>query len=146
MDKKTTLAALAFCLATGRTVAAQQQAIDLKTLQLLQEEGVSTEEFERAFLGRHAKGEKPASLTTYSSFSLSDSNYSSFSLSDANYSSFSLSAANYSSFSLSDSNYSSFSLSDSSYSSFSLTGNAVTVNERNGEIPSPKIAKEKTEK
>lgn len=129
MDKKTTLAALAFCLATGRAFGASSE-IDLKTLQLLKEEGVSTEEFERAFLGKHAPGAQPKSLGNYSDFSVSDGNYSDFSISDANYSDFSIS----------DGNYSDFSISAQNYSDFSLSGDAVTVSS-NHPIPAPQVKK-----
>lgn len=117
MDKKTTLATIAFCLSTAQAYGSTQE-VDLQTLQLLQEERVSVEEFNQAY--------RPSAGGNYSRFSISDGNYSRFSISNSNYSRFSIS----------DGNYSRFSISDSNYSRFSISGAMPPMNAE-GAIPQP---------
>jgi len=107
MDKKHVLAALALCLGATGQAFADSKDLDIRTLKLLEEEGISPAEFKASFHVKEGKG-------NYSNFSISDGNYSNFSISDANYSNFSISDGNYSNFSISDSNYSNFSISGSS--------------------------------
>ena len=121
MDSKQTLAALAILLG-GTQVAAAADNVDLRSLQLLQEEGVSPEEFEAEMFSPQARG-----------------NYSSHSISSGNYSSHSISSANYSSHSISAGNYSSHSISSATYSSHSISGRVVPLT-REGAIPAPVLS------
>lgn len=113
MDKKTTLATLAFCLTTtqahGSTASSDVAAhdADLRTLQILEEESIPYEEFQIAV--------KPGS-GNYSRHSISSGNYSRHSISSSNYSRHSISSGNYSRHSISSSNYSRHSISGAPYS------------------------------
>jgi hypothetical protein len=123
MDKKQVLAALALCLGTTGQAYADSKDLDIRTLKLLQEEGISPAEFKASFHVKEGNG-----------------NYSNFSISDGNYSNFSISSGNYSNFSISDGNYSNFSISDANYSNFSISGTSVIVKDDGvHEIPSPDL-------
>lgn len=121
MDSKQTLAALAILLG-GTQVAAASDNLDLRTLQLLQEEGISADEFEAQMFAPQARG-----------------NYSNHSISDANYSNHSISNANYSNHSISEGNYSNHSISAANYSNHSISGRVVPLTRR-GDIPAPTIS------
>ena len=118
MDKKQTILTLAMALGTSQ-IAAASTDVDLRTLQLLKEEGISYDEFTRQMAATPMGG-----------------NYSNFSISDGNYSNFSISDSNYSNFSISDGNYSNFSISSSNYSNFSISGRAPALKETR-EMPAP---------
>lgn len=104
MDKKKTLATLAFCLSTSQVCVANDY-VDLRTLQILEEEGISYEEF------LLQNGTAETSAGNYSRHSISTGNYSRHSISNANYSRHSISAGNYSRHSISNANYSRHSIS-----------------------------------
>ena len=123
MDSKQTLAALAILLG-GTQVAAAADNVDLRTLQLLREEGVSFEEFEEGMFSPQARG-----------------NYSNHSISSGNYSNHSISSANYSNHSISDGNYSNHSISAANYSNHSISGRVMPLSRR-GEIPAPVVSAE----
>lgn len=117
MDKKTTLATLAFCLSTAQAWGTSHE-VDLQTLQLLEEESISYEEFNLAY--------KPSV----------GGNYSRHSISDGNYSRHSISSGNYSRHSISDGNYSRHSISSSNYSRHSISG-FMPAMDGEGVIPAP---------
>ena len=126
MDKKATLATLAFCLGAGQAHAASGPAreVDLRTLQLLEEESISYEEFQIAV--------QPMGRGTYSNHSISSGNYSNHSISSANYSNHSISAGN----------YSNHSISSATYSNHSLSGAPFSLRETGMNIPGPVVDKQ----
>jgi hypothetical protein len=121
MDKKTTLATLAFCLGAGQAHAATGPAreVDLRTLQLLAEESISYDEFQLA-VQTNGSG-------TYSNHSISSGTYSNHSISSATYSNHSISSGT----------YSNHSISAATYSNHSISGAPFSLRDTNVEIPGP---------
>lgn len=124
MNKTKTLATLAFCLSAGRVHAANND-VDLQTLQLLEEESISYQNYQNL-----NAPVRPSDAGNYSRFGISSGNYSRFGISSGNYSRFGISSGNYSRFGISSSNY----------SRFGISGAPAAINNSATMIPAPIVS------
>lgn len=120
MDKKKTLATLAFCISAGQAHAAGND-VDLQTLQLLDEESISYQNYQ----------------TISGTAQPNAGNYSRHGISSGNYSRHGISAGNYSRHGISAGNYSRHGISAGSYSRHGISGAPMSVNTSATMIPAP---------
>ena len=126
-DKLKIIAAAALVFGANTLMAKPQnnlKDIDLESLQLMQETGISFEEFDRTMLGRNND----------------TGNYSAHGISDGNYSAHGISSGNYSAHGISDGNYSAHGISNGNYSAHGVSGVTLDINHAAPNIPSPALS------
>jgi len=127
-DKLKILMATAMVFGAGSVNSQAQnpsgKELDLESLQLLQENGISFEEFDHAMVGPQA------SSGNYSAHGISSGNYSAHGISSGNYAAHGISSGNYSAHGLSSGNYSAHGVS---------SGSMLHVNREAKNIPSPEV-------